>query len=274
MSSRTWMREVENHAGSGLELAGRVGYGAKGIVYLIIGVLTTMAAVGSGEAKGSKDAVRSLYEQPFGRVLVFVVAVGLVSYTIWHFVEAFLDREGAGKDAKGVIRRITLVVSGCIYAGLAYYAAKLALASRDDSDDGGAEHWTAELLALPFGVWLVTIVGGIVIAFGLWQFHHASKAKFMKKYAQSRMSAGARRIAKAIGRFGLSARGFVMCIIGAFFIGAARSTDPDDAKGLPEALEVLASQPFGTVLLLVVAIGLAAYGLYCLSFAWYRDFAS
>lgn len=260
---------IEHHAVSTLKWVGRVGYLAKGLIYVAVGVLSTMAAWGLGDAEGSHGALRSLRSEPLGQFLLLILAAGLFSYTIWHIFEAFLDQRDESKK-KAVARRIALVANGLVYAALGYSAGRLALSSSDES--GGATDYTADLLALPFGAWIVAGVGVIVIAFGAWQIRRMTEADFMDQYDDARLGPRSRRIVKSLGCFGLSARGFVLCIIGAFLLDAAWKTDPDNAKGLSQVLEVLASQPFGSVLLVVTAVGLGAYGLYCVSVSVYGDF--
>ena len=254
----------------------RFGYATKGVVYVIVGALAVMAAIGAGgSTEGSSGALETIAQQPFGRILVGLTALGLIGYVIWRFVQAFMDPEGKGSDAKGIVARIGYAISGVVYAGLSFSAARMALSGGGSGGGGGSQQaLTANLMSQPFGLWLVGIVGAIVIGVGIFHFYQAYKAKFMEDYKSGEMSATERRWAKRIGQFGLSARGVTFSIIGGFFIVAALQADPSQAKGLSGALDTLARQPYGPWLLGIVALGLVAYGVYCFSQASYRRIAT
>lgn len=253
----------------------RFGYATKGVIYLLIGVLATQTAIGAGGAtKDSQGAIEMIAGQPFGRILLGLIALGLAGYVVWSFVQAMLDPENEGNDASGIAIRIGYAVSGVAYGGLAWLAARMALGmSSSGGGDRAEQAWTATLLAQPFGQWLVGFVGVIIIGVGLGHFYMAYKAKFMEKYT-GEMSPTQRRWAKRIGQFGLSARGVTFGIIGSFLIQAAIHADPSETKGLDGALQTLLEQPYGPWLLGIVALGLVAYSVYCFSQARYRRVAT
>jgi hypothetical protein len=270
-SAQSAGRQAKQVSGDWVETCARFGYGTIGVIYLIVGVLATQAAIGAGgSTEGSKGAIETIAMQPFGRILLGVTALGLIGYVIWRFVQAMLDPENEGTDAKGIVTRIGYAVSGVAYAVLAFLAARIALGmGGGGGGDRSKQELTAALLAQPFGQWLVGSIGVIVIGVGLAHFFMAYKATFMQRYS-GEMSPRQRRWAKRIGRFGLSARGVTFAIIGGFLIQAALQADPSEAKGLGGALQTLAKQPYGPWLLGIVALGLAAYGVYCFSQARYR----
>lgn len=253
----------------------RLGYAAKGVVYAIIGWLAASAAFGpGGRTTGARGALRSLVKQPFGQGLLGLVAIGLSGYVLWRFVQAIMDTENQGRDAKGIILRLSYAGNGSIYAGLAMTAIELVIDEVDgevDIDNGyGARDWTALLLAQPFGQWLVGTVGAIAIGVGFYEFYQAYTAKFCRKFKLNKMSDTEKTWATYIGRFGLAARGVVYSMIGFFLIQAARQSNSNQVKGLEGALDSLARQPYGPWLLGIVAIGLIAYGLYYIVQARYR----
>ncbi len=265
-------RHAQRVKGDWVEPVARAGYATKGVVYGIVGVLALQTAFGSGgEAEGSKGALGAIATQPFGQILLGLTAIGLLAYALWRFVQAIVDTEDEGTDAKGLFKRIAFVVSGLSYAFLAYWAGSAVLGS---GSGGGTskEAFTAKVLAQPFGQWLVGLVGLILLGVGVYHFIRAYKASFMKHYKQGEMSGKEKRWAKRIGQFGLSARGVTFCLIGGFVIQAALQRDPSEAGGLSEALSTLARQPYGPWLLGVVALGFVAYGIYCVSRARYRYF--
>ncbi len=249
----------------------RAGYAAKGLVYVLIGVLAAQVAFGTGgQTTGTQGALRQVAEMPFGSVLLVALAIGLAGYALWRLLEAGIDPEGEAHGAKGVARRIGYAISGIIYGALAWSAIRLLGAG--SGGGGGAKGWTARLMAQPFGPWLVGVVGAVLVGVGIYYVAKAYKTTFRKRLPPGRMDARARDKLVKLGRFGIAARAFVFVLSGVFLIVAALQADPSEAKGLGEVLSTLAAQPYGTLLLAVVALGLAAYGLYQFALARYRRF--
>lgn len=255
-----------------IERLARVGFVAKGLVYLIIGGLALQAALGTGgEATGSEGALRAILRQPYGWVLLLVVAVGLAGYAAWRFVQAGLDPEGMGQGGKRVVPRAGYAISGVIHAALALEAARMALGlGRGRGGDSGTQDWTALLLAQPLGRWIVAAVGLGIIAFGLAELVRAYHTDLPRQLDFGRLEAHARKWVVRCGRMGMAARGIVFAIIGGFMVRAALTYDSRQARGLGGALESLHGQPYGPWLLGFVAIGLIAFGVFELVQARYR----
>ena len=253
-----------------VERLARFGYAAKGVVYGVVGLLAAQAAFGTGgKTTDTKGALQEIVTQPFGKVLLGVVAIGLFGYVLWQFVQAIKDPEHKGRDTKGILQRIGYAISGIIYAGLALSAVRIILGSASGNSNS-TQDWTARLLSQPFGQWLVGTVGAFIIGLGFYQFYKAFTTKFRKEFNLSELSDTEQKWVKAISRFGLAARGVVFCLIGFFLIQAARKSDAGEAGGLGEALETLREQPYGAWLLGIVALGLIAYGIYMVMQARYR----
>jgi hypothetical protein len=194
---------------------------------------------------------------------------------LWSLIQALYDTEGKGNDPKGLVARISYAVAGFSYAALAYAALNLVMgrSNTGKSSDQNAQDWTAELLKQPFGTALVIILGLIVLGIAGVEFYRAYKASFQKHLESAQMSANTKRFTLAFGRFGLLARGFVFGVIGIFFIVAAMQQNASQAKGLGGALQEVAAQPYGQILLGLVGLGLIAYGLYSFVEARYRHIA-
>ena len=259
-------RAVTREAAPWVEQLARFGYAAKGLVYILVGLFALRAARGNGQPTDSRGALRSIVSQPAGQVLIWVVALALLGYVLWRFVEAGLNPEG-----NKPVARVAHAISGFIYAGLALEAARLAMGrSGGQSGDQKASHWTAEAMSHPLGKWAVVIVGVGIAAFGLQQIYNAYRVKLDEQLSLASVSPSARRWVVRTARAGLAARGVVFTMVGGFLLLAGLRTDPGEARGVGGALQTLQQQPFGPWLLGAVGVGLAAYGIYELVRARYR----
>lgn len=268
---KTMAQQISHHPAAWIERLARFGYASKGAVYFLVGLLAVQAAFGGGgKTTDTEGALETLVQQPFGQFLLGLIAFGLISYAMWRFVEAINDPENKGKDIKGVATRLSYISNGLTYAGLAWTAVQIIMGSSSGGGDDSKQNWTARLLNQPFGQWLVGMIGAGVIAFGFYYLYRAFSAKFRRKLYLSELSSTKREWVIAICRFGLAARSIVFFLIGWFFIEAAYMAQASQVGGLDQALETLAGQPYGPLLLAVVALGLIAYGVYCIVQARYR----
>ncbi|KAA0013861.1 DUF1206 domain-containing protein [Billgrantia pellis] len=256
--------------GNALALLARWGYAARGIVYLLVGGLAALAALGQGgETTDSRGALERLMTAPWGDMLLGVICVGLVGYAIWRCVQAIKDTDRHGNDAKGVAIRAGLLVSAVTHTLLAFFAASLLFAPGGSAGDsgGGSEGLAGWLMQQPYGRWLTGAVGLAIIGAGVAHGIKGWKTKFHRHFD---MPPRTQRWAYPICRFGLVIRGLVFLLIGAFFLIAAYRMNPDQAGGLAEVFNTLRRQWFGQWLLAFVAFGLFAFGLYSLLEAVYR----
>jgi Domain of Unknown Function (DUF1206) len=265
-------KEAAHEASPWIERLGRLGYIAKGVVYILVGVLAAEAAVGAGgKTTDTRGALQEILQAPFGKFLLLAITVGLVGYALWRFAQAGLDADRKGSDAKGLSIRTSYAMIGAIYAGLALTALRLALGSGDrSSTDAKTQSWTAWLLGKPLGPWLVGLAGLVVIGVGINQFVQAYTAQFRQNLKTGTLGYERAKWVTHVGRLGFTARGVVFGIVGVFLIVAAIRVQPGEARGLGGALETLAQQPFGPWLLGLVSLGLIAYGLFMLILALYR----
>jgi hypothetical protein len=197
------------------------------------------------------------------------IAVGLAGYAIWRFVQAGEDTENKGTDAQGLITRVGYAVIGTLYLATAWFALQLALGSAGESGDA-THDMTATLMAKPLGQWLVGLVGAVVLGSALYQMYLAYSARFTECLKREEMTHEQYQAASWAGRLGYGARSVAFTLIGGFLIVAAWRAQPDEARGLGGALAALAEQPFGPSLLLVVALGLIAYGAFMVIQARFR----
>jgi hypothetical protein len=255
-----------------LERLARAGLAARGLLYVVVGLLAVQVALGHNEVQPDKQgALQAVVRQPFGRVLVLLLAVGFAGYAVWRFVEAAVGPRDTDDERKAMVKRLGYAARGGLYAFFCASAVKLFIWSNKAGTSRQAEaDWTARVLNWPGGTWLVTGVGVVLIGSGLYVGWRGLSGKFRKRLKSYEMGASERRWVRGVGTVGMVARMVVWAMIGAFLIAAARQHDPQQAVGIDGALKRLADRSYGPVLLVVVAFGLAAYGLYSFAEARYR----
>ena len=253
-----------------LEWLARAGLVARGVVYGLIGILAIKVAFGAGgETTDQQGALKSIAGQPFGKVLLVLVAIGLAGYALWRLVRAAIGRgpETGADDAKD---RISGVVSGIAYAALCVTAVKILIGSSSSSSSSKTEKATGGVLDWPLGRYLVIVAGLVVLGVAVDQALKGIKQKFREDSKTEQMSPGVDQAYTAVGVVGHLARAVVFALIGWFVIKAAIDYDPDKAVGLDQALAKLSSSAFGPVVLGIVAAGLIAFACYSVLDARYR----
>ena len=245
-----------------VELLARIGYATKGMLYLLIGGLATAYAFGAGgKLTDGPGAAQTLETQPFGQVLLWAIGIGLCAYSLWRFAQAFLDPERATSHGRDVVRRIGYGISGVLHAALA--VAVIQLAANSSSGSGDAQRtYLAKLMELPGGAIIAFVIGLAVIGFGVYEMVTAYHASFMKDLKSGEMSGEERTWSLRVGRVGLAARGVVSCVIGYFLCLAGASGRSWQAKDVGGALQAIAAESSGTILLAIIALGLVAYALH------------
>jgi hypothetical protein len=263
-------RQAGRQVGRWIEKLARLGYLAKAVVYGLIGILALRLAfgMGGGETTDVQGALQEIAGAPWGKLLLLAIALGLLGYAAWRFVQGVLDVDDAGTDAEGLAKRVGYAGSGVIHAGLALAAFSLATGG-GGGDGNGEQAMTARLMANEWGVWLVGLAGLITIVVGVYQFKLGRDARFTRNWNTAEMSPKQRQWGTRAGRFGLMARGVVFVIMGFFLLEAAWKHDASEARGLEGALTELASAGYGTWLLAVVALGFVCYAVYCVVQARY-----
>jgi Domain of Unknown Function (DUF1206) len=252
----------------------RVGLAAIGVVYILVGGLTLRLALGPGtvgeNGPDQQTALQQIQTAPLGRLALGLIAVGLLGYLIWRLTEAFADIEGEGTEPAALAKRAGHAINGLVYGSIGLQAALLALGRGGDGGDASRQEWTARLMSLPLGRWLVGLAGLLVIGYGLYQLYEAWQRKYREQLAYGKLSAAERRWIDPLSVAGLVAHGIVLGLTGGFLVQAAYTLNPEEAQGLGGALSEIARQPLGSTLLALVAVGLIAYGVYKLAQARYH----
>ena len=251
----------------GFELLARAGFVVRGLIYGIIGILAIKLALGAGgKTTNQQGALKTIAHEPFGEVLLILVAIGLAGYALWRLLRALLGH--GPEDTDTTFERVAAFASGIVYAGLSAIAVEILLGSGGGS--GSANKTTAGVFGWPAGVWMVGIAGAVLIGVGLYQGYRGISQDFLKDSKTEQMSPGVKKWIEWIGTFGHLARMVVFVLIGVFLIDAAVDYNPNKAIGLDGALAKVAHASYGPFLLGIVAAGLIAFGLYSLSDARYR----
>jgi hypothetical protein len=253
--------------------AARAGFAAKGVVYGLVGGLAVASVVGSGgdgQVGGSPDAVRTIGSQPYGEFLLIATGIGLFGYALWRLVQAYYDPEHAQGDKLGPFKRLGYVASSFLHGALG--VAAFQMATGNGQSQAGQGTFLRDILTIDtVGPILAFAAGVFIIGYALYQVVKGAKKDFVDSLKTGRMSSTEKTAVTVTGQVGLIARGVVFGIIGVFVIRAAVNMDPSKVKGVGGALHEIASQPWGALLLVLVAGGLAAYGAYQVALARYRE---
>lgn len=254
-----------------VEWAARIGYGARGFVYLSVGVLTLLAAMDKiGSAVGSSGAAGWLADQPFGRVWLVLLGVGLWLFVLWRVLQAVFDADHEGDDLKGWASRAGQALSGLFYALLASTVFEYLdeFGPRPAAEDVAEnQDKAAALMGLPFGQWLIVLVGLVILAVGVGNVIRAWKDRFTEEL---KCSEEVCRIVRPLARLGYAARGFAYLPLAVFVILAGLNADVSEVTSFGEALDALEAQPGGAVILTTTALGLIAFGAFAFVEARWR----
>jgi hypothetical protein len=260
-------------AGPYIENIARFGIAARGVTYLLLGGLATLAAIGlRGRMASTGGMLEVLIGRPIGWIIFMGLAVGFGGFGFWQWVRAIRDPDRVGKDWPAIGKRLAWFWSGIVNFTMVFLAIRIAMSgrSRDFSGDSNAQSWVKLAMQYPLGRWAVAGTGAGMIIYGISEIVCATRMDPNEMLHRSELSPRVRGWVCWIGRFGIMARGIVFALIGMFLMLAAWYQQPRVAKGQGGVLNVLEHQQYGPALLAVVAGGLIAYGGYALVLARYR----
>jgi len=256
-----------------LEPLARAGYAARGLVYLVIAGFAGLAAFDRAEMRGSEGALRALLGGPFGEALVWLVIIGLAGFALWRFVQAAYDTDRHGRSAKGLAVRAGLFGSAVAYGALALFGLGLVSAWGEEGAGGDpTRRWLAAAGEAGWAWAIPWLVAALLLAVGAAHIFKGATAKFETYFMADEAKM---RVIRPVARGGLVARGLTFLILAWLaFVGGARAgaaaAGGGVVPGLADALRAVQGWPAGWLLLLAVAIGLAAFGIYSLAEAVYR----
>ncbi|MFD5086074.1 DUF1206 domain-containing protein [Kitasatospora sp. NPDC058201] len=263
-------RLADSHA---MDITARIGLCARGVIYVLVGALAIQIGFGdnSGQQAERSGAVGTIGEQPFGRVLLWALVVGLAAMALWRLSEAAFGPAGSDRGKWTV--RLGFLGLAVFYAVISIAVVQTVLvggSSGSRSSNQTSKEYTSKVLGWPGGRLLVGAVGAVLIIVGTVMAVRAAMRAFEKNLQTNRMSERTRRIVATLGIIGGVACGAVAAVAGLFILLAAVKFDPNRAKGLDETLRSFADTPAGPVLLIAAAVGLVLFGLYSFCEARWR----
>ncbi|WP_051900155.1 DUF1206 domain-containing protein [Streptomyces aureus] len=257
--------------GSAREGAARAGLAARGVIYVLVGLLALRIAFGDsgGRQADRGGALQEIATKPFGAVLLWALGAGLVGMALWRLSEALFGAAGADGGKAG--KRLASAGRCVFYGFVAYSVLAFAAGARGSgSGDRQSRDVTAKALGMPGGQWIVGVAGAGLVVAGGWIAVRVVMRKYHKHLKLAEMSRRVRRAVDTTGVGGGAARGVVFAAAGVFAIRAAVKYQPDQAKGMDGTLRSFASAPMGPWLLACVAAGLVLFGLFSFAMARWR----
>ena len=240
-----------------VEWGARLGYAASGVLHLALAWVTAQVALGEagGKQASQSGALGTLAQQSFGLFLLWVLAVGFTLLALWQITEIATEREAFDK-AKAAGKAIA-------YAALAWTAFTFALGGHTSSNKQ-TKDFTRTLMEAPAGRLLVGAVGVGILGVAGYHVYKGWKKRFLRDLEEH-----PGRGAVIAARVGYIGKGIALVAVGILFIVAAVRQQVGKATGLDGGLRSLRDLPAGMVILLGIALGLAAYGVYSFARARY-----
>ena len=251
------------------EFMARVGFAARSLIFFVMGILALLLAFGSGgKTTDQQGAIAMIGKQPEGKVLLWLVLIGLICYALWGLIQVVINPFNKENDTKGISARLGYLFGAISYSFLAIPTYALLTGGAKPAQTGKqaaqAQNYVAKILDMPFGQWLVVVVALIVISVGIFQIRKGFMPLFGRHLDLIKLNTYQLNWVKGFGRFGTISRGFVITLVGAFLVIAAYTSNSNEVKGFDSALMSLMHQPYGRWLIGIIALGLMSLGLYAL----------
>ncbi|MEW2349104.1 MULTISPECIES: DUF1206 domain-containing protein [unclassified Streptomyces] len=254
-----------------VDRAARAGFVARGIIYLLIGIIAIRLAFHPGDGKQAdrSGALAEIAEKPFGLFLLWALGIATAGMALWRLSEAAFGASGEDGDKAG--KRLISFGRAVFYGFVAYSVLSFAMGSGGGgSSDKKSKDITATALGWPGGRWIVAIAGAVVVGVGIGLVVRGVMRKFRKHLKTAEMGPRTERVVDVLGIAGNVSRGILFGTAGVFAIVAAVQFEPKKAKGMDDTLRSFTDTPAGPWLLVVIAIGLLCFGAFSFASARYR----
>ena len=255
------------HDSRAVEVLARLGLASRGVVWLVLALLSLSIVRGENAQADRGGALRALADTPFGRPLLLTLAVGFAGYAAWLLLSAAVghrDEDGSTR----LVHRGKSLGKGLVYGALSVSTLQFLLRGPGEASTSSR---TAEVMSYPGGRTAVGLVGALLLAVALYLVVKGLRRKHAECLEDYRVPPSLRRPAVLVGAVGYVGRGFTLGLVGAFLVNAAVRFDPGQAKGLDAALQTVVQQPQGKVLLGLAVVGMLAYASWSFMEAAYRD---
>lgn len=246
----------------GVVRLGRIALSTQGVLYVVLGLLAAKVASGDQSATPSQEgAIASVARQPYGRVLLVVLLIGLLTHVVWRLVLAVRGEPGDDEDGKSAAKRAANVGRAAVYVAFSAAAVRI-LFSHPSKKKETEDETTSSVLGWPGGQVIVVVAGVVVLGVGAWNVKKAVTKSFLEDLDLGSLDQSKRRVVELLGTAGYLARAVAFGLIGWFLVTAGFQHDPEETRGLDESLRELAAGDYGPLLLAVLALGLVLFGAY------------
>ncbi|MCW2942967.1 MAG: putative integral rane protein [Actinomycetia bacterium] len=246
----------------------RAGLVARGVNYMLIGVLAVQIGLGIGGKEADRGgALHAVAGHPGGTVVLWLLAAGFAGLTLWRLAEAAYGQAGPQGHKAG--KRLASLARGIFYGFVFVGVVSFLMGNGGQSGNGQSKDFTAKLMSHPGGRWLVLLIGLVVVGAGVAMVVGGVRKEFRKQLNLAGLNPRSRRVIETLGTVGVAARGIVFGVVGVFLVVAAVSFDAKKAQGIDGSLRKIATTPLGPWLLIAVALGLVTFGVYsCCEARW------
>lgn len=262
-------KDADNRVKPWIRWYSRVGFSAKGTVYVLIGLVSMLAAVGIGQKTGQQGAIAAIAGKPFGELIIWGIVIGLTGYITWLITQVIIEPDNIETISKGILKRIGYLFYALLYMSIAYKFASIAMKSGQTGNS--KQVWMAKLIDIPYGRIIVGSIGAGILIFAIFQVIIGIKGSYLKELKTHEMDKFERFGLKLIGKIGYIARGLTFGVLGGFILLAGWEAKTSQVTGIDSALAQISQEPYGKIMLGAISLGLFLYGVFTIFEGKERD---
>ena len=244
----------------------QIGYSGRGLVYLAVAGISLYSIWRGGQAQDTSSALGWLENTWGGGVALFLILLGMLAYAVWRTLDAAYDLEDYGRDGKGIVARLGMLVTGGLHLAIGVLAFSLLFGTGGSKGESSIPRYVGAVMEWPGGRWMIGLAAILILAAGGYYLRQGWKNEYRQHLRANQFTTRWNPVLKA----GVMAHGIVIGVIGLLFLFAAWRADPQAAGGVGEAFSWLSSQVYGQILVIAVCIGLVGFAIFCFVNAAYR----